>query len=314
MIDLLLLGTGGMMPMPNRWLSSMLVRCRGEITLFDCGEGTQIPWKTTGWGFRSVSAICLSHWHADHVAGLPGILHSLANSSRTELLSIYGPIGTERVVAGLRVIAPELPYDVDVHELEEGDQFALPGGLTGRVIAGAHRVPSLIYRVDVARGPRFDRDAAEALGVPMSAWSVLQRGERVTVGSRTIAPEQVLGPNRRGLAFGYMTDTRPVEAAPEFLNEVDLLVSEGTYGDSALLEKAIAHMHMTFAEAAAFARDSHARELWLTHFSPAMEHPEEYLANATAIFPRTTIGYTGLSKTLAFVDDEVASTVAPPPA
>lgn len=302
MIDLLLLGTGAMMPMPNRWLSCLLARCRGEITLFDCGEGTQIPWKTTNWGFRTVSAVCLSHLHADHVAGLPGILHSLANSERTETLSIYGPPGTVEVVTGLRVIATQLPFDVAVHELEAGDQIALPGGMTGRVIAGDHRVPSLIYRVDVARAPRFDRAAAEALGVPVTGWRALQRGERVEVGARTIESHQVLGPNRRGVSFAYMTDTRPVPDAAAFLREVDLLVSEGTYGESEMMDKAIARKHMTFAEAAAVARDAEAGELWLTHFSPAMERPEKHLGNATAIFPRSVVGFTGLTTTLTFAD------------
>jgi ribonuclease Z len=303
MIDLLLLGTGGMMPLPNRWLSSLLVRCRGEITLFDCGEGTQIPWRTTGWGFRHVSAICLSHWHADHVAGLPGILHSMANSDRIEPLRIYGPVETVRVVAGLRQIAPELPYEVSVLELSGGERFTLPGGMTGRVIAGAHRVPSLIYRVDLSRGPRFDREAAEALELPVTTWAPLQRGERVEVGGRTIEPSEVRGPERPGISFGFMTDTRPTPAAASFLQGVDLLVSEGTYGDSALLAKAHAHGHMTFAQAATIARDAGVRELWLTHFSPAMEDPDVFAGNATAIFPRTTVGYTGLKTTLNFRDE-----------
>lgn len=303
MIDLLLLGTGGMMPLPNRWLTSLLARCRGEITLFDCGEGTQIPWRMTGWGFRHVSAICLSHWHADHVAGLPGILHSLANSGRTEPLAIYGPVETRRVVAGLRQIAPELPYEVTVHELVGGERIALPGGMAGRVIAGDHRVPSLIYRVDLARGPRFDRARAEALGIPVTLWAPLQRGERVELGGRVIEPEQVRGPERPGISFGYMTDTRPMPGAATFLRGVDLLISEGTYGDTTMREKAHVNGHMTFAQAATIARDAGARELWLTHFSPAMDDPESFRENAAAIFPRITIGYTGLQTTLSFRDE-----------
>lgn len=302
MIDLLLLGTGGMMPMPNRWLSALLVRCRGEITLFDCGEGTQIPWRTTGWGFRSISAICLSHWHADHVAGLPGLLHTIANAGRTEPLAIFGPIHTTTVVAGLRVIAPQLPYEVIVRDLRPGERFALPGGMTGHVIAGDHRVPSLIYRVDVARGRGFDRAAAEASGAPITTWSLLQNGESVVVGDRVVTPGDVLGPERPGLAFGFMTDTRPVPAAATFLRDVDLLISEGTYGDTALLDKAISHKHMIFAEAATIARDAGANALWLTHFSHAMEHPEEFLPYAAEIFPNTTIGVSGLSTTLSFED------------
>ncbi|MCC6791732.1 MAG: ribonuclease Z [Thermomicrobiales bacterium] len=302
MIDLLLLGTGGMMPMPNRWLSSLLMRCRGEITLFDCGEGTQIPWRTTGWGFHSVSSICLTHWHADHVAGLPGLLHTIGNSGRTDPLSIYGPVGIADVVSGLRVIAPLLPYAVVVRELGGGDSVELPEGLVGRVIEGQHRLPTLIYRIDLARSARFDRERAEALGVPIRQWSDLKRGEPVTFDGGTVRPEQVLGPPRRGLSMGFMTDTRPVDGAAAFLSEVDLLVSEGTYGDSTMIDKAIAHKHMTFAEAATIAHDARVRQLWLTHFSPSMERPEEFAGNATAIFAHTTIGYSGLATTLSFED------------
>src|SRR5690242_6770675 len=111
-IDTLLLGTGGMSPLPDRWLSALLVRCRGELILFDCGEGTQIVWRCFGWGFRRLGAICISHTHADHIAGLPGLLHSIANAGRTEPVALYGPPGTAVVVAGLRTIAPWLPYEL----------------------------------------------------------------------------------------------------------------------------------------------------------------------------------------------------------
>jgi ribonuclease Z len=303
MIDLLLLGTGGMTPLPDRWLSSLLARCRGELTLFDCGEGTQIPWRRTGWGFRRLGAICLSHLHADHVAGLPGILHSVAISGRTEPLLIVGPGETIKVVTGLRQIALDLPFTVAVREIDEGDSVQLPGGMTAHVIAGDHRIPSLIYRIDLGRERRFGVAAAEALGVPREAWSSVQNGASVSVGGKVVGPDQVLGPPRRGIAFGFMTDTRPVANASEFLTGVDLLVSEGTYGDSALAEKAAAYGHMTFLQAATIARAAGAKKLWLTHFSPAMEQPGAYLENATAVFADTTIGYSGLTTSLNFRDE-----------
>jgi ribonuclease Z len=304
MIDFLLLGTGAMTPLPNRWLSSLLVRCQGQLVLFDCGEGTQIPWRAFGWGFRNLSAICFSHWHADHIAGLPGLLHSIANSGRTEPIAICGPVETRRVVDGLRSIAPHLPFDVQVHELAAGDRAALPAGMTASVIAGQHRVPSLIYRVDLPRAPRFDREAAERLGIPVTLWKTLRDGQSALVDGRTVSPENVLGGSRPGLSFGYMTDTRPVPDAGAFLYGVDLLVSEGTYGDSAKLPKAIANMHMTYAEVATIAREAGAKRLWLTHFSPAMDDPELWAGNAEAIFPATTIGHSGLTLSLAFPDDQ----------
>src|SRR3954462_2686336 len=113
-----------MMPLPGRWLSSLLVRVSGQLTLFDCGEGTQIAWRAAGWGFRRLGAICISHVHADHVAGLPGLLHTLANSDRVEPVTLYGPTGTAEVVRGLRVIAPVLPYELIVTELEPGERFS----------------------------------------------------------------------------------------------------------------------------------------------------------------------------------------------
>ncbi|MER3437879.1 MAG: ribonuclease Z [Chloroflexota bacterium] len=300
MIDVLLLGTGGMMPLPNRWLSALLVRSGGELALFDCGEGTQIPWRIYGWGFRRLSVICLSHWHADHVAGLPGLLHAVANAGRTEPLRIYGPPETRRVVSGLRQIAPVLPYPVEVIELEGGESFALPGGCRASTLWGEHHVPCLAYRVDRPRAPRFDAGRATELRVPVRLWRKLQLGEAVRWEGGYAEPAQVLGPPRRGIAFAYVTDTRPVPELVPFVADVDLLVCEGTYGSSDDLPKAIQHQHMTFAEAATLAREAGAGQLWLTHFSPSLDAPEEFLDEAATIFPHVTIGRSGLTTTLSF--------------
>jgi len=302
MIDLLLLGTSGMMPLPGRWLSSLLVRSGGDLILFDCGEGTQIPMQQFGWGFRRVGAICLSHWHADHVAGLPGLLHTIANSGRTETIKIYGPVETARVVRGLREIAPQLPYEVEVIELHGGERFELTGSLRCAAIPGFHHVPSLIYRIDLDRARQFLVSRAETLGVPRQRWHDLQSGNPITVDGRTIEPADVLGPPRTGVSFGLMTDTRPVPEASAFLRNVDLLVSEGTYGDSALQAKAIANRHLTFAEAATIAKDAAAGTLWLTHFSPSIANPEEFRSFATDIFSAVEIGFSGLTASLRFRD------------
>jgi ribonuclease Z len=296
-----------MMPLPDRWLSSLLVRCRGELILFDCGEGTQIPWRRFGWGFRRLAAICLSHTHADHVAGLPGVLHAVAQAERTEPVALFGPSGAARVVAGLRTIAPYLPYELTVTELGDGVTFALPAGLIGRTARGEHGLPCLAYRLDLDRAPAFSPGRAAALGIPLDLWRPLQRGEPVTWPGGRATPDQVLGPARRGLALSYVTDTRPTPGLAALLAGVDLLVCEGTYGDAADQAKAAAHGHMTFAEAATLARDAGAGALWLTHFSPALTDPATHLASATAIFPATTVGYAGLTTTLAFADDESAA-------
>lgn len=304
MIDVLLLGTGGMMPLPNRWLSSLLVRTGGEMVLFDCGEGTQIPWQTSGWGFRRLGAICLSHLHADHVAGLPGLLHAVANSGRTTPVTIFGPPGTVKVVQALREIAPLLSFEVRIREVHGFEQFRLPGGAIGRAFQGDHGIPCNIYRVDLLRGRRFLAERAVDAGVPQEIWRRLQAGEDVPDGKQLYRSDDFLGPPRKGLSIGFVTDTRPVVGLPEFLEGVDLLVCEGTYGDSADHRKAVEKKHLTFAEAADIAASCGAGTLWLTHFSPAMSEPAMFLREAADRFPEVTVGYSGLSATLSYANGD----------
>ena len=302
MIDLLLLGNGAMQPLPNRWLSSLLIRVDGQLVLFDCGEGTQIPWKQFKWGFRRLGAICLSHHHADHVAGLPGILHSVANAGRTDPLDIYGPPDTDRVVNGLRVIAPDLPYEVRVHELVEDDRFVLPAGLKGWVRFGAHTLPSLSYRIELPRARRFEARRATELGIPQELWGQLQHdGWAWWAGGEATAAD-VMGPERRGVSFAYVTDTRPIPSLLPLVEDTDLLVCEATYSNDDKLEKAHRWGHMSYREAAELARDGHAHRLWLTHFGSGNPDPEADLANATNVFPATTAGYSGLTTSLRFHD------------
>src|SRR5690606_19806934 len=137
-------------------------RVGSSLILLDCGEGTQIAMRERHWGFRRLDAICLSHLHADHVAGIPGLLHTIANAGKTSPLEIYGPVGTIRVIEGLRTIAPVLPFDMVVHELDDGAAIEGPAGLAIRVAAGEHRVPVLGYRLERARAPRFDADRARS--------------------------------------------------------------------------------------------------------------------------------------------------------
>ncbi len=300
MIDVVLLGTGAMVPLPDRWLSSALVRVDSSLVLLDCGEGTQIAMRERHWGFRRLDAICLSHLHADHVAGIPGLLHTIANAGKTSPLAIYGPAGTIRVIEGLRTIAPVLPFDLVIHELDDGDTVAGPADLEIRVAAGEHRVPVLGYRLKRSRSRRFDPDRARALGVPVDRWSVLQRGDSVPVGGRLVEPHEVLGEARAGVALGFVTDTRATSALVDLVRGVDLLISEGTYGDDAAAEGAAKWGHMTYRQAATLARDAEIGHLWLTHFSAGMRDPEAWRHNAAEVFPDLTIGHAGLAATLAF--------------
>ena len=300
MIDVMLLGTGSMVPLPNRWLSSAMLRVEKSLILLDCGEGAQVAMRLRHWGFRKLDAICLSHLHADHVAGIPGLLHTLANAGKTDPLMIHGPVGTIDVVQGLRTIAPYLPYDLIVHELADGDEVDGPGGVRIRVAEGVHRVLVLGYRFERPRSPRFSPERARSLGVPVGEWSVLQRGEKIAVDGREIEPSEVMGEARPGVSLGFVTDSRPTDGIRELVRGVDLLISEATFGSDDDAAKAERRGHMTFREAATLARDAGVGHLWLTHFSAGMDDPESWRGNAASVFPHVTVGYAGLEATLAF--------------
>jgi ribonuclease Z len=297
-LDVALVGTGGMLPLPNRWLSSVLVRYKGHLVLFDCGEGTQVSLRSLGWGIKDIDVILISHVHGDHITGLPGLLLSQGNSERSKPVQIVGPAGLVRVVDGLRVVAPYLPFEVRCREASRGGEVVLDD-LRIRWVEAEHHVACLAYRLDVPRARRFLPERARALGVPVTDWRRLQRGSAVG----DVQPEDVLGPPRRGLAIGLVTDTRPTDAIAALVDDVDLLVCEATYGDDADQPRAVERKHMTFREAAELAERSRARQLLLTHFSPALAHPDEYLGNATEVFPNTTVGRDHLALTLRFADD-----------
>jgi ribonuclease Z len=289
-----------MMPLPGRWLSCALIRCGSTLTLVDCGEGTQIPWKSLGWGFRQLGAICLTHMHADHVAGLPGVLFMVAHAGRTEPLDIYGPPGTNYVVDGLRRIVPELPFPVQMHELKSGEQFSLPGELRGSCVAAAHGIPCLAYRFELERNPAFLPEQAQALGLPVQLWSRLQRGESVEYNGQTITPSQVLGPPRRGISLAFITDSRPTRQLSAFARDVDLLICESMYDDPEDLPLAKAHAHMLAEEAAEIARAAGTHSLLLTHFSPKITDPSGPEKVARRVFANTRAARDGMIITLEY--------------
>ena len=299
MIDLCTLGTGGSMPMPDRALSSLYVRVNGRLMLVDCGEGTQTGIRKAGWGFVSLDAILLTHYHGDHCGGLPGILLSIAKTPRTEPVHIYGPAGLRQVVSGLCVVCPGLPFPVILHELRGGETFEAIG-LTVTSFPLHHGVPCLGYRFELPRAGAFDPDKARALRVPLPLWKLLQRGETVEVAGRGIEPSQVMGQPRKGLSFLFATDTRPVPAIIEQGRGVDMMFLEGMYGSEEKRPQALKNRHMLFEEAADLARQADAKALTLTHFSTSLDEPEAFLPLAQAIFPKTVCATDGLCVTLRY--------------
>lgn len=292
------------MPLPYRWLTSLMMKYNGKGILIDCGEGTQVAMREKGWSAKPIDIICFTHFHADHISGLPGLLLTMGNAERTEPLTIIGPKGVSRVVGALRVIAPELPFEIKCREISgDGEDFSFEG-FQIRAFRVNHNVLCYGYSLTIPRAGRFDRERAVAQGIPMKLWSRLQKGETIQEGERTYTPHMVLGDSRKGLKVTYSTDTRPTPSIEENALGSDLLILEGMYGDSENFPKAREHRHMMMQEAARIAAKAGPGELWLTHYSPAMPHPEEYLEEVRRIFPRTIAAKDGRSTELRFEEDE----------
>ncbi|MBR5116373.1 MAG: ribonuclease Z [Lachnospiraceae bacterium] len=308
MIETCLLGTGGMMPLPYRWLTSLMVRYNGISILVDCGEATQIAMRKKGWSPKPIDVMCFTHYHADHISGLPGMLLTMGNAEKDTPLLMIGPKGLGRVVSALRVIAPEVPFPIEFHELSEAEEsIPLPGNDAFTITAFRvnHNVTCYGYRFDLSRAGKFDMEAAEAAGIEKKYWNRLQHGETLTDDSgRTLTPDMVLGAPRKGLKLVYTTDTRPTKSIAQHAAGADLFICEGMYGEPDKDEQAREKKHMTFTEAATLARDAKVKELWLTHYSPSLNRPKDYLPRAQAIFANTVAAKDGRTVDLCFPGDQ----------
>ncbi len=304
MLDVCLLGTGGMMPLPYRWLTSLMMRVGGSNILIDCGEGTQIAMKEKGWSPNPIDVICFTHYHADHISGLPGLLLSMGNSERTEPVTMIGPRGLERVVNFLCVIAPELPFEIKFIEINGPRQAFSFGGYDIEAFKVSHNVTCYGYTLTVPRIGRFDVDKAKEIGIPLQYWSRLQKGETITDETGTYSPDMVIGPDRKGLKVTYCTDSRPTPVISEMASGADLFICEGMYGEPGSEDKAREHKHMTFYEAAELAKkaDPQPKEMWLTHYSPSLSFPKDYEKQVRKIFKNTHTAKDGRSVDLLFED------------
>ena len=291
------------MPLPYRWLTALMLRYNGKSILIDCGEGTQIALREKGWSPKPIDIICFTHYHADHISGLPGMLLTMGNAGRTEPLTLIGPKGLARAAGAMRVIAPELPFEIQYREIEEAEQIFSFDGFQIKAFKVSHSVVCYGYSMTVERKGRFDRERAVAQEIPMKFWNRLQKGETIEDNGRRYTPEDVLGAARKGLKVTYCTDTRPVEAITANAAGSDLLILEGMYGEPDKLAKARENRHMTMYEAARIAERAGAPELWLTHYSPALLHPEEYIKDVRKIFPQTIAAKDGRTIELNF-DEE----------
>ena len=303
MLDVCLLGTGGMMPLPYRALTSLMVRCNGMNVLIDCGEGTQVSIKQQGWSVKPIDVICFTHFHADHISGLPGLLLTLGNAERREPVTMIGPKRLEKIVNALRMIAPELPFPIRFIELENDQESFEFNGMRINAYKVNHNITCYGYSLEIDRVGKFDVEKAKRLEIPMPLWSRLQKGETIRDETGIYTPDMVLGEPRKGIKLTYCTDSRPTKTIVENAKGSDLFICEGMYGEPEKEKKAKEYKHMTFYEAADMAKRANVQELWLTHFSPSLVRPQEYLPEVQKIFPNAHLGKDGKSVELVFQEE-----------
>jgi ribonuclease Z len=296
MIEVTFLGTSAAVPTVERNVSALMVQREGELLLFDCGEGTQRQMMRYGSGF-GVEDIFITHYHADHILGIPGLLRTLGLQGRTAPLRLHGPRGAKQHLGALVAMGLErMKFPVDILELAPGD--VMPRGDYELVVGEArHRGDALAYAiVEHERKGRFDPDHARELGIPEGPlWGRIHRGQSVTLDDgRVVGPEELVGPTRSGRRVVISGDTAPSDAIVELARGADLLIHEATFGEDER-DRARETVHSTAREAALAAERAGAKRLVLTHLSArySREAPE-LLAEAKAVFPATQIARDGL--------------------
>jgi ribonuclease Z len=307
-LSLTFLGTGAACPSIERNVSAIALQREGETLLFDCGEGTQRQMMRYGASF-AFREIFFTHFHADHVLGITGLLRTMGLMDRTEPVTLYGPKGAERILGGIISMGIERnKFPVEIVEVRPGDTLSRKDYdlVTFETI---HRADTIGWAlVEHERLGRFDPDKARDLGIPEGPlWGRIHKGQSVTLeDSRVIHPEELVGPTRPGRTVVYSGDTRPCDGVRAVSHGADLLVHEATFS-SEEAARAVETGHSTAREAAEVARAAGVRQLILTHISPrySREAPE-LLAEARAVFPETTIARDGMTVEVRFASEESA--------
>jgi len=291
MLRITFLGTGGSLPTRNRNPSAVMVNREGELILFDCGEGTQQQMMRAKTGMMSLSSIFVSHFHADHFLGIPGLIQTMSFLGRKEPLTIYGPEGTKEFTELFKALGYfNLKYEIRGVKLSSGDTVEGESYVV-RALKTEHSVPSLGYAlVENSRPGRFNRERAVELGVPPGPlFAKLQRGNPVKVDGRLVRPDEVMGAPRPGRTIVYTGDTRPCEAVLEASRDADLLIHDGSFADE-MADWAEESMHSTAGEVAALAKEAGVRKLVLTHISSRYtDDVEPILKDSKVVFENVIV-------------------------
>ena len=312
MLTVTLLGTAATLPQPDRALSSSVFTVGGRHILLDCGEGTQLALHRQHISPMKIDLIALTHYHGDHILGLPGLLQTMDTMGRTAPLTITGPEeGHEAILAAVLTLADALAYPVSFRAAPE-DGLPLydlcpkwPPEATLTAIPTVHRIPSQGYRLTLTRMRRLCADKAAAMGIAKHLWRKLHSGQSVDVNGRVIRPESVCGPERPGLTVVFTGDTAPCKAVEQAARSADLLIMDATYADEKHADKAALYGHSTFAQTAMLAARAGVQRLWLTHYSAMISDPEEALPAAQAHFSAAECGRDGMRILLTFREGEM---------
>lgn len=290
MINITLIGTGGMIPLPYRWLTSLWLEYNGKACLTDCGEGTQIAINKYGLKLSHLDILLITHTHADHISGLPGLLLSLGNCGKTDTLKIYGHTGISHIIKQLMCICPSLPFEIEINELSINDISSFEwNDIVISSLPLKHTTECLGYSFVLNRKPVFNPEKATSLGVDVKFWKDLHSGKSLVIDGKKITPEMVTNEKRNPIKVTYMTDSQFFNGMIDFAENSDLLVSEGMYDSDKYIEKMRKKCHMVFSQSAYIAKKSHSKRLWLTHYSPALTNPDKDNDNVRNIFENTTI-------------------------
>lgn len=291
MLRIIFLGTGGSLPTRNRNPSAVLVNRKGELILFDCGEGTQQQMMRAKTGMMSLSSIFISHFHADHFLGIPGLIQTMSFMGRKEPLTIYGPENTKEFTELFKALGYfNLKYEIRGVQLKPGE-IVDKGEYVIQALETDHSIPSFGYAlIEKPRPGRFNREKAIELGIsPGPLFSKLQRGNSIEIDGKIIRPEDVMGISRSGRTIVYSGDTRPCESVLEASRGADLLIHDGSFADE-MADWAEESKHSTAGEVAALAKEAGVRKLILTHISSRYtDDSEPVLSDSKKIFENVII-------------------------